>query len=380
MTDLTAHLYQLVQLQCRLNALELDLYPKAQHPHCWARQAQRLIPDDGPPSTEPTMDAIVEASNAVDTEQEATQAPIAPPTESPTVSTENTLIPIVASARRRRPSRSARNRRQPTPIPPSEPELHIPDVETDEPSEPTELAAVELQPIDVLAELVPLEMEPVAELKPSTEQEAPPSFFQVDNMVTDLGIDTSHTDTEFSRVDFVAPPESIVPIPKEEDSLDHLESSEILFLDDISSMLSDIPDDLTEIPSPLELKPDLDNLPSVLPTPSNETPSFKDKSAFEEDDQLLHSDEVMLDIIHPSPLLHEDLEGLSDQLDLQPDNMSLWLARAKLWYQKGDLAAAISDCYRALQLKQETFESQKLLEQLLTEANIPQYRALLLPK
>ena len=62
-----------------------------------------------------------------------------------------------------------------------------------------------------------------------------------------------------------------------------------------------------------------------------------------------------------------------------PGNMSLWLARAKAWKRDGDLAAAISDCYRALQLSGEDLEILSLLEELLTEANIPQYRSILLP-
>ena len=76
----------------------------------------------------------------------------------------------------------------------------------------------------------------------------------------------------------------------------------------------------------------------------------------------------------------ENVEALSDALDLDPDNMRLWLARAKVWQQQGDLAAAISDCYRAIQKSSEDQEPQALLEGLLREANIPQYRSILLPK
>ena len=465
MSDLEHHLFQLSMLQCRLNALEVELSPSQNLADCFERQAKRMnmrhsSPAEAPQKAEadPVSSEITEVQQPetegqtielVSIEPESLSSPSSPHPS------DESLIPIVHTSRRKRKNRRRRRTAGQLPQPetvtkstkeattetpqtagvnPPTPQVQVSNptntphtsdqpthhtdsssqaavihqfdakavpLETDSPPTrvgkygpnetlvpassrmPPKSKAVKAsvqRPPTVPTPIAPLEPEFIPSEQPTSPTEEPSGNIPESEIVTDQGLERLHSKPNaLKQAEPMAMADSIVPMPKDADSIDHFESSETLFLDDLSAMLSDIPDELAELPSPLEMKPELDSLPNIVEDTTTR-PASQTAEALEDADPLLQSDEVMLEIINDAPLLHEDLDALSDQIDLQPDNMSLWLARAKLWHHNGDLAAAISDCYRAMQLNHDAIECKQLLDALLQEANIPQYRSLLLPQ
>ena len=464
MSDLQHQLYQLTVLQCRLNALEVELTPMENHLECFEQQARRMhtpLPDplalaqDGiPKRNESKQEVTLDSSQAKGIQRTLELVSIETPSSvTETKSSNDSLIPIVSTVKRKRRSRSHRQRKVSSTVPNNldtkpenfpKQEVKVKQNEDNKPSndltersdkiettiELTSPSTTTLQdanksdtaptaakkplskgtgkygPNETLVpassrtppkrsiqrfkaglQTAPSVPTPIAPLEAEPKPKEDPSHPELEDQfrVTEDEIQTEQAHTQIqsdltnTEADHLTQEsDSIVPMPKEANS-DHFESSDTLFLDDLSAMLTDIPDDLEALPSPLELKPELDSLPSIL-TDSAINRISKPSDPSNDEDSLLQSDEVMLDIICDAPLLHEDLDALSDQIDRQPNNMSLWLARAKIWHHNGDLAAAISDCYRAIQLKQDALECKQLLDVLLQEANIPQYRSLLLPK
>ena len=229
-----------------------------------------------------------------------------------------------------------------------------------------------------------------------------------------------------------------IPVPSEEELFGFFEDSDTLLLDNLSDLLSELPIEEIDQPNPLELGSELESLTAdiknedksdgsldqgqaktevkkpeaiqdirkevqrgIETTPETETEAMTMTEALtdttpvaepvaepervgstrtlEEDQDRLLSDEVMLEILSPppEPILHESIEALSEALDKDQQNPNLWLARAKLWKKKGDLAAGISDAYRAAVLLPESIETQSLLDDLLLKAKLPQYGDLL---
>ena len=154
------------------------------------------------------------------------------------------------------------------------------------------------RPPTVPTPIAPLEAEFVHSEQPTSPTEAPSGTIPESEIVTDQGLERLHSKpNSLKQAEPVPMAASIVPMPKDADSIDHFESSETLFLDDLSAMLSDIPDELAELPSPLEMKPELDSLPNIVEDTTTR-PASQTAEAFEDVDPLLQSDEVMLEIIN----------------------------------------------------------------------------------